>query len=69
MMTSNIFLITNYEAKEKTIEKAHNTDRKEIMSTKRTSDGYTYCFRRYSTHNPEWGNFSSACHKIPEDED
>ena len=34
----------------------------------RTSYGYTYFFKWDSTYASEWGNFSSACQKIHEDD-
>ena len=33
-----------------------------------TSNGYTSFFKWSSAYASEWGNFSGACHKIPEDD-
>ena len=35
----------------------------------RTNDKYKSLFNQASTYYSEWGNFSGACHKIPEDND
>ena len=41
---------------------------KNKLFTIRTSNGYTSFFKWSSAYASEWGNFSGACHKIPEDD-
>ena len=48
--------------------KDNNTNRKIELFTIKTINGFTSVFKRASTYESEWGNFSGSGQKIPEDD-